>query len=67
MGISLTALARLYCDNVSVTYVAAKPVQHDQIKHKVVDYHFVSEHVAHGDLIVHYIPIGSQIAWNKKK
>ena len=40
----------------------ANPIHHDCSKHIAVDYHFVGEQVAVGDLVVRYIPTSLQIA-----
>lgn len=56
LGIVITTPTSLYCDNVSATYMTANPVMHDRSKHIAVDYHFVRERVAAGDLTVRYIP-----------
>jgi len=52
----------LYFDNISATYMSANPVLHDRSKDIVVDYHFVRERVAAGELVVRYIPTGLQVA-----
>ncbi|CAH9064067.1 unnamed protein product [Cuscuta epithymum] len=52
MGIQITAPVQLFCDNVSTSYLAVNPIQHDRNKHIKIDYHFVRERVAHGDLVV---------------
>ncbi|KAL9236231.1 hypothetical protein vseg_010929 [Gypsophila vaccaria] len=41
--------------------MTANPVLHDRTKHITVDYHFVRERVAHGDLIVQYVPTRFQL------
>ena len=53
---------RLYCDNVSASYLTVNPVQHDRSKHISIDYHFVRERVAHRDLQVCYVPTQLQFA-----
>lgn len=40
LHITITTPTRLYCDNVSATFMTANPVQHDRSKHIVVDSHF---------------------------
>ncbi|GKB86729.1 ribonuclease H-like domain-containing protein, partial [Tanacetum coccineum] len=35
----------VYCDNVSVVYMSANPIQHQQTKHIVIDIHFVRDMV----------------------
>ena len=42
--------------------MSANPVQHDRSKHIAVDYHFVRERVADGDLVILYIPTSIQVA-----
>jgi len=62
LGVSLPTPAHLYCDNLSATYMATNPVQHDRSKHIAVDYHFIQERVVDGDLVIHYIPTRLQVA-----
>ncbi|CAH9141869.1 unnamed protein product [Cuscuta epithymum] len=62
MGFFLPKPVQLYCDNVSASYLAVNPIQHDRSKHIKIDYYFVREQVAHGDLIVKYIPTQFQLA-----
>ena len=50
------------CENVSATYLTINPVQHGRSKHINIDYHFVRERVAHGDLLVRYVPTQLQLA-----
>jgi len=42
--------------------MSANPIYHDCSKHIAVDYHFVRERVAAGDLVVRYIPTSLLIA-----
>ena len=42
--------------------MAINPVQHDCSKQIAVDCHFVRERLAHGDLVVRYIPTKLQLA-----
>jgi len=37
---------------ISAPYMFANPIHHDRSKHIAVDYHFVRERVAAGDLVV---------------
>ncbi|CAH9107012.1 unnamed protein product [Cuscuta europaea] len=53
---------QLLCDNISVSYLTANPVQHARSKHIQIDYHFVRKRVAHGDLVVKYIPTHLELA-----
>ena len=42
--------------------MSANPIRHDRSKHIAVDYHFVREWVAAGDLVVRYIPTSLQLS-----
>ena len=60
-GIHIPPPTKLYCDNVSASYMTVNSVQQDRSKHIVVDYHFLRDEVARDDLIVHYIPTTFQL------
>ncbi|CAH9129472.1 unnamed protein product [Cuscuta epithymum] len=62
MGILVSDPVKLFCDNVSASYLVVNPIQHDRSKHIKIDYHFVRERVVHGDLVVRYIPTQFQLA-----
>ena len=62
IGIVLSACTRVMCDNISATYLNANPSHHHHSKHIAVDYHFVHERVAHGDVVVRYVPTKFQLA-----
>ncbi|XP_020271922.1 uncharacterized protein LOC109847086 [Asparagus officinalis] len=62
LGIVLRHPVTLFGDNISATYITANLVLHDRSKHINVDYHFVRERVAHGDLVVRYVPTQLQLA-----
>ncbi|KAK2988972.1 hypothetical protein RJ640_020437 [Escallonia rubra] len=52
----------VYRDNVSATYLAANPVFHARTKHIEIDFHFVREKVASGDIVVRYVSTSDQLA-----
>ena len=52
----------LYCDNLSAFHMTVNPVFHARSKHIELDYHFVRERVAQGQLITQYISTANQIA-----
>jgi len=52
----------LYCDNISALHMTINPVFHARSKHIELDYHFVREQVALGNLITNHIPASHQIA-----
>ncbi|GJW02901.1 gag/pol polyprotein [Tanacetum coccineum] len=49
-GIHSSSTPILWCDNLGATYLSANPVFHTRTKHVEIDYHFVREKVAQGDL-----------------
>ncbi|GJX60557.1 gag/pol polyprotein [Tanacetum coccineum] len=52
----------LWCDNLGATYLSSNPIFHARTKHVEIDYHFVREKVAQGDLRVQHISTHDQIA-----
>nr|XP_020149934.1 uncharacterized mitochondrial protein AtMg00810-like [Aegilops tauschii subsp. strangulata] len=52
----------VYCDNVSASYLASNPVQHQHTKHIEIDLIFVSDLVALGEARVLHVPSSSQFA-----
>lgn len=56
----LTRATIVYCDNVSASYLASNPVQHQRTKHIEIDLHFVRDKVALGDTRVLHVPSSSQ-------
>ncbi|GJY27143.1 ribonuclease H-like domain-containing protein [Tanacetum coccineum] len=46
----------VYCDNVSVVYMSANPVQHQRTKHIEIDIHFVRDKVATCHVRVLHVP-----------
>ncbi|KAD3067191.1 hypothetical protein E3N88_35071 [Mikania micrantha] len=52
----------LWCDNLGATYLSVNPVFHARTKHVEVDFHFVREKVAQGQLSVQFISTNDQIA-----
>ncbi|CAH9146417.1 unnamed protein product [Cuscuta epithymum] len=62
LGYPIRDPVQLFCDNISASYLTANPVQHARSKHIQIDYHFVRERVAHGDLFVKYVPTHLQLA-----
>ncbi|GJZ07879.1 ribonuclease H-like domain-containing protein [Tanacetum coccineum] len=52
----LSTATLVYCDNVSVVYMSANPVQHHRTKHIEIDIHFVRDKVAAGHVRVLHVP-----------
>ncbi|GJW66457.1 ribonuclease H-like domain-containing protein [Tanacetum coccineum] len=53
----------VYCDNVSVVYMFANPVQHQRTKHIEIDIHYVRDKVAAGHVRVLHVPSRFQYAY----
>nr|GEY95500.1 ribonuclease H-like domain-containing protein [Tanacetum cinerariifolium] len=60
---SLFTATLVYCDNVSVVYMSANPVQHQRTKHIEIDIHFVRDKVAAGHVQVLHVPSRFQYAY----
>nr|GEU70436.1 ribonuclease H-like domain-containing protein [Tanacetum cinerariifolium] len=52
----LSTATLVYCDNVSVVYMSANPVQHQRTKHIEIDIHFVRDMVTAGQVRVLHVP-----------
>ncbi|GKA25928.1 ribonuclease H-like domain-containing protein [Tanacetum coccineum] len=52
----------VYCDNVSVVYMSANPIQHQRTKHIEIDIHFVRNKVAADHILVLHVPSRFQYA-----
>jgi hypothetical protein len=51
-----------FYDNMSAVYMSHNPIHHRRTKHIELDIHFVREKVALGQLRVHHVPSGRQLA-----
>ncbi|GJY81422.1 ribonuclease H-like domain-containing protein [Tanacetum coccineum] len=58
----LSTATLVYCDNVSVVYMSANPVQHQRTKHIEIDIHFVRDMVTAGQVRVLHVPSRYQYA-----
>nr|GFA71147.1 retrovirus-related Pol polyprotein from transposon TNT 1-94 [Tanacetum cinerariifolium] len=45
----------IYCDSKSAIAISCNPVQHSRIKHIVVRYHFIKEHVEKGTIELYFV------------
>ncbi|GJZ01053.1 ribonuclease H-like domain-containing protein [Tanacetum coccineum] len=52
----LFTVTLVYCDNVSVVYMFANPVQHQRTKHIEIDIYFIRDKVAAGHVQVLHVP-----------
>nr|GEX70473.1 hypothetical protein [Tanacetum cinerariifolium] len=52
----------IYCDSKSAITISCNPVQHSRMKHIVVRYHFIKEHVEMGTIELYFIKTDYQLA-----
>lgn len=62
LGITLSQVTVVYCDNISSVYLANNPIKHQRTKHIEIDIHFVREKVAMGQVKVFHVPSSLQYA-----
>ncbi|KAK4354402.1 hypothetical protein RND71_026596 [Anisodus tanguticus] len=61
IGMYIKTAHILFCDNLSSLYMIINPVMHVRTKHVELDYHFVREKVAQGQLITQFIRSKDQL------
>ncbi|KAK8685654.1 hypothetical protein V6N13_041653 [Hibiscus sabdariffa] len=62
LGIPLSDVIKLWCDNTSAVAMATNPVLHTKTKYVDLDIHFVRERVAVNNLQVNYAVVEDKIA-----
>jgi histone deacetylase 1/2 len=62
LGVQRQRTPILWCDNLGATYLTANPVFHACTEHIEIDFHFVCERVATGELEVRFISSSDQLA-----
>jgi len=62
LGVPVTQVPCLWCDNLDATYLAANPVFHARAKHIEIDFHFVRERVTNGQLQIQFVSSKDQLA-----
>ncbi|XP_019189092.1 PREDICTED: uncharacterized protein LOC109183453 [Ipomoea nil] len=62
LGLHTGESTTLWCDNLGATYLCANPMFHARTKHVEIDFHFVRDKVASGDLLVNFVSTKDQIA-----
>jgi histone deacetylase 1/2 len=62
LGVAWQRTPIIWCDNLGATYLTANPVFHARTKHIEIDFHFVRERVAAGELDVRFISSNDQLA-----
>ncbi|GJU83203.1 ribonuclease H-like domain-containing protein [Tanacetum coccineum] len=58
----LSSATLVYCDNVSAVYLSSNPVQHQRMKHIVIDIHFVRDLVVADQIRILHVPSRYQYA-----
>ncbi|GMI64073.1 cysteine-rich RLK (RECEPTOR-like protein kinase) 8 [Hibiscus trionum] len=56
IGVDLTGLPVVWCENTSTVSMAANPTHHKRIKHVEIELHFVRERVLASQLVVNFVP-----------
>lgn len=62
LGVPITGLPTIFCDNIGATQLCSNPVFHTKMKHVALDYHFVREQVQAGLLRVAHVCSADQLA-----
>jgi hypothetical protein len=62
LGVTRQGTPIFWCDNLGATYLTANPVCHARTKHIEIDFCFVRERVAAGELDVRFISTHDQLA-----
>jgi histone deacetylase 1/2 len=62
LGVKITQVPCLWCDNLGATYLSANPVFHATAKHIEIDFHFVRERVLKKELEIRFISSKDQVA-----
>ncbi|KAH0678908.1 hypothetical protein KY284_019993 [Solanum tuberosum] len=59
----ISTTPRIFCDNVSNTYICANPVFHSRIKHIAIDFYFVREQVQNKHIAPQHLHLADQVVY----
>ncbi|GAB2294442.1 hypothetical protein Dimus_038297 [Dionaea muscipula] len=62
LGVSMSQVPTLFCDNVSAIALANDPVHKSKMKHVEVDVHFTREKVKEGVITIRFVSTAAQLA-----
>ena len=62
LGMAVSGPTTLWCDNQGAIQLTKRPATHSRSKHIDIRYHHLRELVAKGDISLHYVATGEQIA-----
>ncbi|XP_019172816.1 PREDICTED: uncharacterized protein LOC109168230 [Ipomoea nil] len=62
IGVTRVSIPKLWCDNLGATYLCVNPILHARTKHVEIDYHFVRDRVAKGEIQINFISTKDQLA-----
>lgn len=61
LHVSISTTLSIYYNNISTPYIYINPVFHSRMKHFAVDFHFVRENVAFGNLMLANVSFSNQL------
>lgn len=62
LGVRLSSVPVIYCDNIGATHLSANPIFHSRMKHLALDFHFIRDNVRAGTLRVSHVSTHDQLA-----
>lgn len=57
----LSSAPLVFCDNLCTKQLTQNPIFHARVKHIKIDFHFIRDQAAYGDLCIAYVPIEDRL------